>query len=142
MTHEQVAAFRLARHHLSARSRASVETLCSAVCGAQAQVMSATELALWTRNHAVRPADVADALWNRRTLVKTAAMRQTLHLLPVDDFALYIAALRQSRLAASERLRVRLKISAKETAALRRTILAALDDGPAPQRDLVVRAAR
>jgi hypothetical protein len=142
MTHEQVAAFRLARHHLAGSSRGSVETLCSAVCGAQAQVMSATELALWTRNHALRKGDVAEALWARRSLVKTSAMRQTLHLLPAQDFGLYISALRRSRMAASERLRVRLEVSPAETSALRRRILAALEDGPETQQALVARVTR
>ncbi len=37
--------------------------------------------------------DVADALWKRKTLVKTWSMRGTLHLLPAGDLPLYCAAL-------------------------------------------------
>jgi hypothetical protein len=37
---------------------------------------------------------VQDALWKRRTLVKTWAMRGTLHLLTADDLPLYVAAMR------------------------------------------------
>jgi hypothetical protein len=39
------------------------------------------------------PADVQNALWQKRSLVKTWALRGTLHLLTADDFPLFIAAL-------------------------------------------------
>jgi hypothetical protein len=38
--------------------------------------------------------DVREALWERRELVKTWAMRGTLHLLPADELALWAGALR------------------------------------------------
>lgn len=60
--------------------------------GVQAQVMSAAEGALWARAQGISSADVQDALWRDRTLIKTWAMRGTLHLLHASDFPLYIAA--------------------------------------------------
>ena len=145
VTNDRIAAFRLARHHLSAVARlrraATVESLCSAVSGVQAQVMSAAELSLWARNHAVRRADIADALWTRRSLVKTSAMRQTLHLIPAGDFWLYITALRESRMAAFTRLRARLTVTAREAQVAEKKILDALADGPLTQQALIVRAA-
>ena len=48
------------------------------------------------RHHAPQ---IETELWKTRTLVKTSLMRQTLHLIPTDEFPLYIAALRPSRLA-------------------------------------------
>jgi hypothetical protein len=60
--------------------------------GIQAQVMSAAELALWARVDGLTPQDVQFALWVARTLVKTWAMRATLHLLPAGDLPLYAAA--------------------------------------------------
>ncbi|MGI9023314.1 MAG: DNA glycosylase AlkZ-like family protein, partial [Acidimicrobiales bacterium] len=54
------------------------------VGGVQAQVMSSAELATGVRTGHT-PATVSDALWVDRTLVKTWAMRGTLHLLPADE---------------------------------------------------------
>jgi hypothetical protein len=60
-----------------------------------AQVQSSAELQLWARVEGVRPEDVREALWERRTLVRTWAMRGTLHLLAADDLPVYVGALRQ-----------------------------------------------
>ena len=79
---EQIHAFRLRRHHLLDQSGKDLVTICRDVCGVQAQIMSAAQLQLWARNHAITPAIVNDALLNSRTLVKTSLMRQTLHWFP------------------------------------------------------------
>jgi hypothetical protein len=60
--------------------------------GIQAQVFSAAELAIGARVQGLSRADVQAALWEERTLVKTWAMRGTLHLLPADELPLYVAA--------------------------------------------------
>ena len=75
---DRVAAFRLARHHLTRGSKASLVEVCRDVGGIQAQVMSAAELSLWTRRRQTTRADVRDALWKTRDLVKTTSMRRTL----------------------------------------------------------------
>ena len=63
------------------------------VAGVHAQVMSSAELAVGIRTG--RPPDhVRSALWKNRTLVKTWAMRGTLHLLPTDELPTWVAALR------------------------------------------------
>jgi len=67
------------------------------LCGLQAQVMSSTSLALWARVEGLAPADVSDALWKHRTLVKTWAMRGTLHLLPSHEYRLWQSALSTNR---------------------------------------------
>ena len=54
--------------------------------------MSAAELALGARVDGLTPADVQAALWQDRTLVKTWAMRGTLHLIAAADLPLYVAA--------------------------------------------------
>src|SRR5215470_5320190 len=79
---EEVQAFRLRRHHLLDQVAADPVTICGDICGVQAQVMSAAQLQFWARNHAITPAMVNEALWQRRSLVKTSLMRQTLHLIP------------------------------------------------------------
>ncbi len=63
------------------------------VAGVHAQVMSSAELAVGVRTGR-RPDQVATALWQQRSLVKTWAMRGTLHLLPADELPTWVAALR------------------------------------------------
>ena len=60
--------------------------------GAQAQVMSAAELSIGARVDGLKRADVQRALWQDRTLVKTWAMRGTIHLLAAEDLPLVVAA--------------------------------------------------
>ena len=87
---DPIATFRLRRHHLLDEPRQNQDaiTICRDMCGVQAQVMSAAYLQLWTRNHALRRAGIEEALWKSRTLVKTSLMRQTLHIIPTDEFPL------------------------------------------------------
>ena len=62
--------------------------------GLHAQVMGSAELQAAARIDGLRPTDVRDALWERRSLVKTWAYRQTLHLLTADDLAEFVIAAR------------------------------------------------
>jgi len=130
-TSEQIHAFRLRRHHLLDQSAKDLVTICRDVCGVQAQIMSAAQLQLWARNHAITPAAVNDALWKVRSLVKTSLMRQTLHLVPADEFPLYIAAHRSSRAKAVLSVMARLKITRDEADELSALILETLQAGPA-----------
>ena len=93
LTWNQVNAWRLAQHSLSPRSdRGAFVKVASHLYGIHAQVMSAAELALGTRTDGLTPQDVQTALWQDRTLVKTWAMRGTLHLLAANDLHLHAAA--------------------------------------------------
>ena len=64
-----------------------------AIGGLHAQVLSSAELAVWARIDGLRPGEVEEELWERRSLVKTWAMRGTLHLLPAQEYGLWQAAL-------------------------------------------------
>jgi winged helix DNA-binding protein len=130
---EQIHAFRLRRHHLLDRSAKDLVTICRDVCGVQAQIMSAAQLQLWARNHAITPTVVNDALWKTRSLVKTSLMRQTLHLVPADEFPLYIAAHKNARAKAVLSIMARCKITREEADALTALILEELKAGPAPR---------
>ena len=132
-TSEQIHAFRLRRHHLLDQSAKDLVTICRDVCGVQAQIMSAAQLQLWARNHAITPAMVNDALWKTRSLVKTSLMRQTLHLVPADEFPLYIAAHKSARAKAVLSIMARCKITRDEADALSALILEELKAGPAPR---------
>ena len=78
---DQVAAWRAARHRLEERAPATaVLEVVAGIAGLHAQVMSSAELTLWARVEGPAPAAVRRALWEERSLVKTWAMRGTLHL--------------------------------------------------------------
>jgi len=89
----QVHAWRLSQHGLFPRldSGNFVEAV-TRTGGIQAQVMSAAELGLFSRVEGLGQQDVRSALWQDRTLIKTWAMRGTLHLLSAKDLPLYVAA--------------------------------------------------
>jgi hypothetical protein len=89
----QVHAFRLERHHLIERAaKKDLARVVGEIGGVQAQVMSAAELQAAVRVDC-RVENVRDALWKRKTLVKTWLMRGTLHLVPAQDLPLYTAAM-------------------------------------------------
>ena len=106
------------------------------MCGAQAQVMTAAYLQLWTRNHALTRAEIENALWTTRTLVKTSLMRQTLHLIPTDEFPTYIAALNPCRVAQALSVMARCGISPEEGHAITPMIMEALSAGPLRRPDI------
>jgi hypothetical protein len=91
---DQVLAFRLERQFLHSRAPAgSLLEVASALCGIRAQLPSTAELALCARVDGLEQGEVKRALEENRALVKTW-IRGTLHVLPADDLALYVAVLR------------------------------------------------
>lgn len=93
LTWPQALAFRVRRHFLEERAaRSDLLTVVSRICGLHAQVLSSAELAAWARIDGLDSSDVRAALWQERTLVKTWAMRWTLHLFPTADYPVYLAA--------------------------------------------------
>ncbi len=131
-----VAAFRLARHHLTDRDQADLVAVCKDVCGVQAQLMSSAQMAFRARMRSITRAEFDSALYDRRTLVRTSCMRQTLHLLPAADFSLYIGALKKSRMAALWRIMSRFSIIPDELQAMNQAVVEALRAGPMSQRQL------
>jgi hypothetical protein len=86
---ESVLAWRVERQHLARRAKDPLAVI-SDLCGLHAQVMSSAQLTL---NARVEDApDVEDLLWRTGALVKTWAMRGTLHLLRADELPLYVGA--------------------------------------------------
>ena len=143
VTAAQAAAFRLQRHHLTpAQPNASIVEVVRGSAGIQAQVQSAAEMAIWTRRRETTRAEVRRALWDTRELVKTSAMRLTLHLIPAVDLAVYIEAMRPASRAVLARWQGRLKITATHVRIMIETVLEALADGALPQQELVARAKR
>lgn len=96
VTHDQVLAWRLRQQSLAPRTAASPENLIERLAGVQAQIASAAELAVMTRQKTPAADDVRRAL-AARSVVKTWAMRGTLHLLPAEVMAAYLALLGAAR---------------------------------------------
>ena len=85
---------RLARHGLAGSgSLPSVPAAAAAMAGVHAQVMSAAEVSVALRVTGATRADVAAALWEDRSLVKTFGPRGTVHLLRTADLPWWLAAL-------------------------------------------------
>jgi hypothetical protein len=93
-TWDRIAALRLQRQHLAqpAPKRRMLETVRDLVA-VQAQVMSSAELSIGIRVDGLTRDDVRNALWTKRTLVKTWAMRGTLHLVAAEELPELAAAL-------------------------------------------------
>jgi hypothetical protein len=90
----EVCARRLERHALSAPSHnAQPADIANAICGAHAQVLSAAELSIALRITGATRSTVRQALWNKRSLVKTFGPRGTVHLLATRDLPLWTGAL-------------------------------------------------
>jgi winged helix DNA-binding protein len=85
MRWESVLAWRVERQHL-ARRAADPLAVISDICGLHAQVMSSAQLTLHARVEDPPDVGTLDAL------VKTWAMRGTLHLLRADELGLYVGA--------------------------------------------------
>ena len=90
VTWNQVAAFRLARHHLLERAReASLVSVVGDITGAQAQLLTAAQIALWARVRDLRLSHIEKAM-RERTLVKASCMRRTLFLVPSQELAIFV----------------------------------------------------
>jgi len=95
LSRDQVNSWRLSKNHLAERAlKRDMLLVVSDACGLQAQVLSGAALSLWARVENITIEDVEDALWKHWTLVKTWAMRGTLHLLSSYSLSTYVAALK------------------------------------------------
>ncbi|SHM49112.1 winged helix DNA-binding domain-containing protein [Cryptosporangium aurantiacum] len=89
---EQVFAWRMRRQYLDPRTTRPATEIVSRLCGVQAQVASAAETAVGLRRSAPERDGVAGALADR-SLMKTWAMRGTLHLLRPSEAGAYLSLL-------------------------------------------------
>ena len=84
------------RQHLDPIGHASVPEVVRRLCGVQAQVASSAELAVRVRRTTSRRGEVARALSEGR-LMKTWAMRGTLHLLTPEDAGVLLSLMASGR---------------------------------------------
>ncbi|TDD74550.1 winged helix DNA-binding domain-containing protein [Actinomadura rubrisoli] len=90
VTWAQVLTWRMRRQYIEPAGDASAVDIARRLAGVQAQVASAAELAVAVRQVMPNAGEVSRALLEERTLVKTWAVRGTLHLLPTDEAAAYL----------------------------------------------------
>ncbi|TME99231.1 MAG: winged helix DNA-binding domain-containing protein [Chloroflexi bacterium] len=132
-----VHAFRLARHHLITRApRSQLAQVVGDIGGAQAQVMSFAELQIAVRVDCTT-ADIGEALWKRKTLVKTWLMRGTLHLARSADLPVYTGALGAYTLRNVSAWLKYLKLSEPQMNNLFDRIGGALDGTPVTREELI-----
>ncbi len=92
----QALAWRLERQLLNPVGDLSVADTVRRLCGVQSQVASSAELAVRRATTSSRTGEVARALANG-SLIKTWAMRGTLHLLTPEDAGIYLSLLAAGR---------------------------------------------
>src|SRR5438445_12284535 len=92
----QALAWRMQRQLLDPVGKLPVAGVVRRLCGVQAQVASSAELAIRVRREASRPGEVSRALSEGR-LIRTWAMRGTLHLLTPEDGGAFLSLLASGR---------------------------------------------
>src|SRR4029079_2113699 len=84
------------RHYLDPISDRPVTEVVHRLCGVQAQVASSAELAVRVRRKTSKPGEIVRALRDGR-LIKTWAMRGTLHVLTPQDAGIFLSVLAAGR---------------------------------------------
>ncbi len=138
---EQVRALRLQAQRLEPRvERERLVEAVRAVCGVNAQLSPAMMLSLRARVQDLSAGDVQDTLAGGRTLVRTWAMRGTLHLIAADDAAWLIPLLGPAFARADRRRRVDLGLDDEKCERALREIKSILrGSGPLTRWELVDR---
>jgi len=129
--------WRLARHHLDERApKSNLAGVVGDIGAVQAQVMSAAELQVAVRCDCTVE-DVRDALWKRRTLVKTWLMRGTLHLARAEDLPLFTAAMSKRWIRVNKAWLKFFNVTEAEVWKLTDDIGAALDGTPKTREQVI-----
>ena len=95
------------RHHLAAAA-SSAEEAAAAMVGLHSSDPASVYLSAWARVEGFVPADLEDALYRRRSLVRMLGMRRTLFVVPVDLAAVMHEACTKARAPAERRRLVRM----------------------------------
>jgi hypothetical protein len=136
-----VHAWRLRRQLLAPRATSDVAEIAGRLCGIQAQVASAAALAIQVRQARPRPGEVERALVDG-AVVKTWAMRGTLHLLRVSDAGCFLSVMASGRTWERAPWQRAFGASPKEVAALAGAVAELLDGVALTRGELVARIAR
>jgi hypothetical protein len=135
LTWDQVLAWRMRRQFLDPPAAVAAVDVVRRLAGVQAQVASAAELAVAVRQAEPRPGEVAEALAGG-TLMKTWAMRGTLHLLPPDEAGAYLSLMAAGRAWELPRWQKVFGVSPSEMDALAEIVADVLDGAVLSREDL------
>jgi hypothetical protein len=136
ITWDSVLAWRMRRQQLDQPGTLDAGAITRRLCGVQAQVSSSAELAIALRQHAPRRGVVDDAL-GERALMRTWAMRGTLHLLVPDEAGAYLALVASARSWERPAWRRSFGIAEADLAALVEAVPAALDGRVLDREELI-----
>jgi hypothetical protein len=136
---QQALAWRMRRHLLDPVGGLSVARVVSRLCGVQAQVASSAELAVRVRRQTSRRGEVERALREGR-LIKTWAMRGTLHLLAPEEAGAFLSLIASGRSWERPSWQRYFGMTTKQMDALRQAVRDALGDGDPRTREELVTA--
>ena len=136
VSREQALAWRMQRNLLDPIGRLPVAAVVGRLCGVQAQVASSAELAIRVRRETSRPGEVDRALRDGR-LIKTWAMRGTLHLLTPEKAGTFLSLIAAGRSWERPSWQRHFGMTPKQLEALRVAVRDALEGGPLTRDELV-----
>jgi hypothetical protein len=136
ISRQQALAWRMERHLLDPIGRLAVADVVGRLCGVQAQVASSAELAIRVRRETSRDGEVDRALRQGR-LIKTWAMRGTLHLLEPEEAGAFLSLMAAGRSWERPSWQRHFGVTPKQIDALRHAARSALEGGPLTRDELV-----
>jgi hypothetical protein len=125
------------RHYLDPVSDRPVDAVVRRLCGIQAQVASTAELCVRVRRKRSKPGEVARALADGR-LIKTWAMRGTLHLLTPEEAGFFLSLVAARRIWLRPSWERYFRISPKQWDVFRDVARDALDGRVITREELIV----
>jgi hypothetical protein len=135
VTWEQALAWRMRRHLLDPVGRLPIAEVVARLCGVQAQIASSAELAVRVRRQTSRKGEVDRALRDGR-LIKTWAMRGTLHLFEPQEAGNFLALIASGRSWERPSWQRYFGMTPKQMEALRRAAREELESGPLTREEL------
>jgi len=136
VTWPQALAWRMRRHYLDPVGDQSVGAVVRRLCGVQSQVASYAELCVRVRRKTSKPGEVARALREGR-LIKTWAMRGTLHLLAPEDAGIYLSLIASGRSWETPGWQKYFGVTPKQLDDLREVVRDALDGRALTRSELI-----
>lgn len=137
LTRQDVLTLRAHRHHLDHRAKSTdLVTVVHDVCGVQAQLISAAYASLWARVEGLTTQAIDTAVHKRRSLVKTWAMRGTVHILAGRDLPIILHGLARYGLRSHNQWLTRKGLDANTRISVVRAIERDLQPGPRTRTEL------
>jgi hypothetical protein len=136
VTWRQALAWRMRRHLLDPVDEQPVAGVVRRLCGVQAQVASFAELCVRVRRRTSKAGDVSRALGEGR-LIKTWAMRGTLHLLTPEDAGAFLSLIASGRSWERPSWQQYFGVTPKQLDALREVVRETLDGKALTREELI-----